>query len=53
MNLQKTTLMLLEVLPTSMEDSPVAKHATMTTNMAIGMAAGEMAYFSHFRGAIN
>lgn len=51
-----TTLMLLEVLPTSMDESPVVKHTKMTTNMAIGMAVGEVAYntlFSVTKSAID
>lgn len=43
-----TTLMILEALPTSMDDPAVVKHAKMTTNMAIGMAVGEMCYNTLF-----
>jgi len=43
-----TTLMILEALPTSMEDSAVVKHAKMTTNMVIGMAVGEVCYNTLF-----
>lgn len=43
-----TTLMILEVLPMSMDDSPAVKHLKMTTNMAIGMAVGEMCYNTLF-----
>lgn len=51
-----TTLMLIEILPTSMEDSAIVKHTKMTANMAIGMTAGEIAcnmLFSVSKSAIN